>query len=146
MKIKHILVTTVITMLSSQVLYANAEKTVDTVKTEVTEETKAPVVGGSIVGISVATISATGYRATKLIGATVYNENGDSIGTIDDFIVGGENKISFAIISVGGFLGMGDRLVAIPAPLFKSNKKQQVVLPKASKTDLEALPAFQYAE
>jgi sporulation protein YlmC with PRC-barrel domain len=128
------------------VLYANLETTVDTVKTEVTKEVKVPVVGGSIVGISVATISATGYRASKLIGSTVYNENGDNIGTIDDFIVGGEKKVSFAILSVGGFLGMGDRLVAIPAPLFSSNEQQQVLLPKASKSDLEALPAFQYAE
>ena len=146
MKLKYILATTMTTVLLNQVLYANLETTVDTVKTEVTKEVKAPVVGGSIVGISVATISATGYRASKLIGSTVYNENGDNIGTIDDFIVGGEKKVSFAILSVGGFLGMGDRLVAIPAPLFSSNEQQQVLLPKASKSDLEALPAFQYAE
>ena len=41
---------------------------------------------------------------------------------------------------------MGDRLVAIPAKLFTSNKEHQVVLAKASKQDLEALPAFQYTE
>ena len=146
MKLKHILVTAMTTTLLSQVLYANTEEAVKTVKTEVTQEIKAPVVGGSVIGISVATLSTTGYRASKLLKSDVYNQDGEKIGSIDDFIVGGENEVSFAIISVGGFLGMGDRLVAIPAKLFTSNKEHQVVLAKASKQDLEALPAFQYAE
>jgi len=146
MKLKHIIKTTITVTLLSQVLYANAEPTVETVKTEAVQEVKAPIVGGSIIGISVETLSTTGYRASKLLKSNVYNQEGDKIGSIDDFIVGGENEVSFAIISVGGFLGIGDRLVAIPAKLFTSNKEHQVVLAKASKEDLEALPAFQYAE
>ena len=146
MKLKHVIVTTITATLLSQILYAKTEPTVKTVKTEVTQEIKAPVVGGSIIGISVATLSTTGYRASKLLKSNVYNQEGDKIGTIDDFIVGGENEVSFAILSVGGFLGIGDRLVAVPAKLFTSNKEQQVILAKASKEDLEALPAFQYAE
>ena len=146
MKFKHILVATITTILLSQVLYANTEETVKTVKTEVAEETKAPIVGGSVIGISVATLSTTGYRASKLLKSNVYNKDGEKIGTIDDFIVGGENEVSFAILSVGGVLGIGDRLVAVPAKLFTSNKEQQVILAKVSKEDLEALPAFQYAK
>ena len=146
MKFKHILVTAITTTLLSQALYAETKETVKTVKTEVAEEIKAPIVGGSVIGISVATLSTTGYRASKLLKSNVYNQDGEKIGSIDDFIVGGENEVSFAIISVGGFLGMGDRLVAIPAKLFTSNKEHKVVLAKASKEDLEALPAFQYAE
>jgi sporulation protein YlmC with PRC-barrel domain len=146
MKFKHILVATITTILLSQVLYANTEETVKTVKTEVAEEIKAPIVGGSVIGISVATLSTTGYRASKLLKSNVYNQEGDKIGTIDDFIVGGENEVSFAILSVGGVLGIGDRLVAVPAKLFTSNKEQQVILAKVSKEDLEALPAFQYAK
>ena len=146
MKLKYMIVTTITATLLIQGLYANTEEIVKTVKTEAVQEVKAPVVGGSVIGISVATLSTTGYRASKLLKSDVYNQDGEKIGAIDDFIVGGENKVSFAIISVGGFLGMGDRLVAVPAKLFTSNKAYQVVLPKASKADLKALPAFQYSE
>ena len=146
MKLKHMIATTITATLLSQGLYANTGETVTTVKTEAAQEIKAPVVGGSVIGISVATLSTTGYRASKLLKSNVYNQDGEKIGAIDDFIVGGENEVSFAIISVGGFLGMGDRLVAVPAKLFTSNKEHQIVLAKASKSDLEALPAFQYAK
>ncbi len=50
------------------------------------------------------------------------------------------------VISVGGFLGIGDRLVAVPATLFTSNKKGQVVFPNGKKEDLEALPEFKYTK
>ena len=105
-----------------------------------------PVVGGAIVDITATAILATGYRATKLIGSDIYNEVGDNIGTIDDFIIGSDNSVSFAVISVGGFLGMGDRLVAVPASLFTSNDKGQVVFPNGKKDDLKALPEFRYTE
>jgi sporulation protein YlmC with PRC-barrel domain len=136
MKINHLLTTTLITSLFTTGLYAEGNKTT----------ASAPVVGSAIIGVSVTAISASGYRASKLLGSAVYNTDGDKIGTIDDFIVGGDNEISFAIISVGSFLGLGGRLVAVPAKLFTSNEKNEIVLPKASKKDLEALPAFKYAK
>jgi sporulation protein YlmC with PRC-barrel domain len=89
---------------------------------------------------------ATGYRASKLLGANVYNENGDKVGKVDDIVISSDNSVSFAVISVGGFLGIGSRYVAVPANLFKANEKGQITLPKASKDELMALPAFQYAE
>jgi sporulation protein YlmC with PRC-barrel domain len=150
MKLNSILTTALITSLFTSVLYAEGNSTAEKIKPGISKKIEAPVatpvVGGAVIGISVATLTTTGYRASKLLGSTVYNESGDNIGSIDDFIIGGENEVSFAIISVGGFLGMGDRLVAVPAKLFTSNKEHQVVLPKASKQDLEALPAFQYAK
>lgn len=105
-----------------------------------------PVVGGATIGIEVTQIMATGYRASKLIGSNVYNEDGDKIGKVDDIVISGDNSVSFAVISVGGFLGIGARNVAVPANLFQGNEKGQIVLPKASKDELLALPAFQYAK
>jgi sporulation protein YlmC with PRC-barrel domain len=106
----------------------------------------APVVGGAIVDITATAVLATGYRATKLLGADIYNKEGDKIGQVDDFIIGSDNNVSFAVISVGGFLGIGNRLVAVPANLFTSNKKGQIVFPNGKKDDLEALPEFKYAK
>ena len=57
---------------------------------------------------------ATGYRASKINGAAVYNRNKDKIGTIDDLIVSPTDRVPYVILSVGGFLGMGTRLVAVP--------------------------------
>jgi sporulation protein YlmC with PRC-barrel domain len=148
MKINTILTTAVIATLFTSTIYAESNDTkVESTKTEkIMKDVNPPIVGGAIVDISVTTLSTTGYRASKVIGSAVFNEKGEEIGSIDDFIIGGDKEISFAIISVGGFLGLGDRLVAVPAKLFKANKEHKIVLPKATKGDLEALPAFKYAK
>ena len=110
-------------------------------------ETKAdPVVGGAIIAVNVDVIATTGYRATKLLGADIYNDKGDSIGKLDDFIVGSNANVSIAVIAVGGFLGMGARLIAVPASLLESNDKGQMVLSGASKDSLNSLPEFLYAK
>jgi sporulation protein YlmC with PRC-barrel domain len=105
-----------------------------------------PIVGGSIIAVNVEAVATTGYRATELLGSTIYNENGDSIGKLDDFIVGSDAKVSIAVIAVGGFLGVGARMIAVPASLLKGNDANQTVLPGASKEKLEALPEFRYAQ
>jgi sporulation protein YlmC with PRC-barrel domain len=88
---------------------------------------------------------ASGYRASKLTGVSVYNRNKDSIGTLDDLIVSpGAERTTYAILSVGGFLGMGKHLVAVPFnDLQIANRR--VVLPDATKQSLETLPEFKYA-
>jgi sporulation protein YlmC with PRC-barrel domain len=88
---------------------------------------------------------ASGYRASKLSGADVYNRNKDTIGTLDDLIVSsGGDRGTYAILSVGGFLGMGKHLVAVPFNDLQINNRR-VVLPDATKKSLAALPEFKYA-
>lgn len=88
---------------------------------------------------------ASGYRASKLSGADVYNRNKDTIGTLDDLIVSPSgDRGTYAILSVGGFLGMGKHLVAVPFNDLQINNRR-VVLPDATKKSLEALPEFKYA-
>jgi sporulation protein YlmC with PRC-barrel domain len=89
---------------------------------------------------------ASGYRASKLSGADVYNRNKDNIGTLDDLIVSpGTDRTTYAILSVGGFLGMGKHLVAVPFNDLQIDNRR-VVLPEATKKSLEALPEFKYAD
>ena len=57
---------------------------------------------------------ATGYRTSKVVGSTVVNEANEVVGTIDDLIVTPGDKVPFAVLSVGGFLGMGTKYVAVP--------------------------------
>ena len=104
-----------------------------------------PVAGGSIVAINVDVVATTGYRASKLLGSDIYNDQGEKIGKLDDFIVGSDAKVSVAVIGVGGFLGMGARKVAVPATLFE-RKDGKTVLTGATKDKLKALPEFRYAQ
>ncbi len=87
---------------------------------------------------------STGYRASKVIGSPVVNEAGDTVGKVDEIIVGPDGKAPFVVLSVGGFLGLGDRLVALPYEQMKTDGKK-IVLPGATKDSLKALPAFKYA-
>jgi len=86
---------------------------------------------------------ATGYRTSKVVGSTVVNEANETVGTIDDLIVTPNEKVPFAVLSVGGFLGMGARYVVVPFNSLQVQDKQ-MVLPGATKASLEALPEFKY--
>ncbi|NUX99274.1 PRC-barrel domain-containing protein [Paraburkholderia youngii] len=89
---------------------------------------------------------ASGYRASKLSGADVYNRNKDNIGTLDDLIVSpGTERTTYAILSVGGFLGLGKHLVAVPFNDLQIDNRR-IVLPDGTKKSLEALPEFKYAD
>ena len=86
-----------------------------------------------------------GWRASKLVGASVYNDENQRIGKIEDMIVAPDGKVAVAIVDVGGFLGLGKHRVAIPTDQFTDINAKRLVLPKATKETLKALPEFQYA-
>ena len=54
------------------------------------------------------------WRASKLVGLSVYNDNNESIGSINDLLTDKSGNIKAAVIGVGGFLGVGTHLVAVP--------------------------------
>jgi sporulation protein YlmC with PRC-barrel domain len=54
------------------------------------------------------------WRASKVVGLNVYNEKNENVGSINDLLMEKSGSIKAAVISVGGFLGMGARLVAVP--------------------------------
>lgn len=112
----------------------------------VAQQSSAPVVGGAIMAVNVDVVATSGYRASKLLGKPVYNNQGEKIGTLDEIIIGSDQMVSVGIVSVGGFLGVGSRDVAVPALLFERNEKGQTVLPDATKEVLMALPKFLYAD
>ena len=87
---------------------------------------------------------ASGYRASTVIGSTVYNDGRDTIGTIDDLIVNLRDSVTYVILSVGGFLGLGTHLVAVPFGSLRVVDKQ-MHLPGATRDSLKALPEFKYA-
>lgn len=89
-------------------------------------------------------VLATGFRASKVIGAEVYNDEKQEIGKVDDLIITVKDAAPYAVISVGGFLGMDKRHVVVPASALEVIGKQ-LILHSATKETLKALPAYEYA-
>jgi sporulation protein YlmC with PRC-barrel domain len=86
-----------------------------------------------------------GYRVSKLMGDEVKNDKGEEIGSIDDFIITPDDNKIFTVLEVGGFLGMGGHLVAVPFDSLElKGTNGDIVLKGASKEELEKLPGFEY--
>jgi hypothetical protein len=87
---------------------------------------------------------ASGYRSTKLVGSAVYNEANEQIGSIDDLIVTTTENVPYAILSVGGFLGIDKHYVVVAMSALEI-EGARMVLRGGSKESLKALPGYSYA-
>jgi hypothetical protein len=87
----------------------------------------------------------TEIRASKLIGTTVQNDANESIGKINELILSKGGKVAAVVVGVGGFLGMGEREVAMNFEALRlaqdSNGKFLVVF-NATKDQLKVAPAW----
>jgi sporulation protein YlmC with PRC-barrel domain len=54
------------------------------------------------------------WRTSKMVGLSVYNDNNESIGSVNDLLADKSGNIKAVVIGVGGFLGVGEHLVAVP--------------------------------
>jgi sporulation protein YlmC with PRC-barrel domain len=54
------------------------------------------------------------WRTSKLVGLNVYNDSNESIGSVNDLLTDKSGDIKAVVIGVGGFLGIGEHLVAVP--------------------------------
>jgi hypothetical protein len=87
---------------------------------------------------------AAGYRASKVAGSSVINDANETVGKIDDLLVSPDGKEPFAVLSVGGFLGMGSHLVVVPFNNLRVVDKK-LMLPGGTREGLKMLPEFKYA-
>jgi sporulation protein YlmC with PRC-barrel domain len=88
---------------------------------------------------------ARSARATKPIGSHVYS-GGSDVGKIADILIDREHAaVTAAILSVGGFLGLGEKLVAIPINQITIDGEARFVI-ALSKQDLTKAPAFDFAK
>jgi len=114
----------------------------------VAADSSAQTAGSSLVSVSVAELRevATGWSAKKqILGKDVYNDAGDKIGEVNDLIVTPNRSLSYAIVGVGGFLGIGEHNVAVPVSKFKQ-QMGKITLAGATKDALKAAPKFEYAQ
>jgi sporulation protein YlmC with PRC-barrel domain len=105
---------------------------------------------GSGAEASVADTAATApdlTRASRVLRQNVYNPNGDAVGSIDELIIDPHSgQIQQVVIGVGGFLGIGDKPVAVP---FSQLAVKPVAVPVAPitavPTEGPAVPPFAIA-
>lgn len=83
---------------------------------------------------------------TDLIGKRVYGPNGEDVGEISAVAIGADNKITGAVVDVGGFLGMGEKPVALTSDMLRlvtdPDSKEVVFTVNATQEQLKAMPNY----
>ena len=85
---------------------------------------------------------ATGFRASKVIGSSVVNDAGDTVGKVDDIIIAEDGKAPFVVLAVGGFLGIGDKKVAVPLDQLQLGEDEAYLMSAETEEQLEQLPEY----
>src|SRR5881392_4017301 len=98
------------TALLATVAFAQSPSTSETTKSDTTEMAPA---AKSDTSTSPSSFQGN-WRASKVVGLNVYNDKNESVGSINDLLTDKNGKIVAVVIGVGGFLGVGEHLVAIP--------------------------------
>ncbi|APH74036.1 PRC-barrel domain-containing protein [Aquibium oceanicum] len=97
-------------------------------------------------------VDATGMSAEDFIGTTVYGANDDNVGEIGDIVLGQDGQIDAFIIDVGGFLGIGEKEVAVgmdQLEFLTDEDGNRYLYTNFTEEQLEAQPAYDegsYAE
>ncbi|MBD9371812.1 PRC-barrel domain-containing protein [Rhizobium sp. ARZ01] len=93
------------------------------------------------------TVQPTDVLSYNLIGLNVTNDAAETIGEIKDLVIA-EGRLSGYIVSVGGFLGMGDHYVMVGPSAVKvtylENDKKWTAVMNATKEELQKAPEFKY--
>jgi sporulation protein YlmC with PRC-barrel domain len=81
--------------------------------------------------------------ARRLIGDPVVNPRGEDLGKIEDFVIDPKNgRVDYAVLSFGGFLGMGDKLFAVPLEAMRLSREEKRFILDVDKERLKHAPGF----
>jgi sporulation protein YlmC with PRC-barrel domain len=81
--------------------------------------------------------------ASSIIGDSVRNSQNEDLGNIEELMVDlNSGRIAYAVLSFGGFLGLGDKLFAIPWHALKVQPDEHAFLLEADKETLKTAPGF----
>jgi sporulation protein YlmC with PRC-barrel domain len=101
-----------------------------------------PAGGESDPKLTVASVRLdNGFRASKIIGSSVYNDQNQEVGTVSDLFLSKQDQVAMAVISVGSFLGIGGKLVSVPFNKLRIGDDAKVVMPGGSKDELNGMPS-----
>ncbi len=86
------------------------------------------------------------WPASEIIGTTVLNSAGENIGDVNELVLANDGKVRAVIIGVGGFLGMGERDVAVAfnsLKITRNDNNDEVITIDASKDVLSKAPQWE---
>lgn len=87
--------------------------------------------------------SSAPVKASNMIGTRVVNPGHDSLGDIKEIVIDRRTgKVAYAVVSFGGFLGVGEKLLAIPFDSFEYNVEKDEYVLDVSKEQLQEAPGF----
>lgn len=85
------------------------------------------------------------HRASKIIGTDVRNPQGEDLGDIKELVLDSSGNIAYAVISLGGVMGVGDKLYAVPWKAFRLDSAKNNYVLDVDKERLKGAPAFDAA-
>lgn len=140
----------------STVAFAQATTTAPTATKAPMTDTATPPKAGSadgmqmkksgVVALKFATVGPAAVMSTKLVGLNVYNTADETVGEIEDLVIENGQKVTGIVISVGGFLGMGENYVVVDPStvmLSKMDGDWRAVV-DTNKETLTSAPKFTY--
>lgn len=81
-------------------------------------------------------------QASDVIGTGVVNEKGDEVGEIKDLVIDAD-RVEYAVVSVGGFLGIGEKDVAVPLDQLKLGIGESYLMSGETEAQLKEMPEYQ---
>jgi sporulation protein YlmC with PRC-barrel domain len=85
----------------------------------------------------------TAILASRVKGTSVFNDKGEKIGTVEDIVLDkASNRIMFAALGFGGFLGMGEKYYPVPWSMLDYRDDKDGYVVPLSKERLERAPAY----
>jgi sporulation protein YlmC with PRC-barrel domain len=84
--------------------------------------------------------------SSNIVGMSVTNSNNDDIGKIDNLLLNKNGNLTGVVVSVGGFLGIGSKHIALPMSEVQINPGQKQAMVSLSKDDLKNAPDFKTKE
>jgi len=81
----------------------------------------------------------------KLVGRNIKNRGGETVGEIDGVLIDRDGGVRYVVVGVGGFLGMGEKQVALPWDILTVAANGETVTANLAKDTLEDLPDYKYA-
>lgn len=89
------------------------------------------------------TFSKCVLSSSSLCGNNIKNSQGESLGEIKDFMLDvNTGRVAYAVVSFGGFLGIGDKLFAVPLEAMKLDTDDECFILDTPKERLENAPGF----
>lgn len=92
------------------------------------------------------TVETKTFLASQFMGQTIFTAAGENIGDVNDLVLNKDGNGMLAVVGVGGFLGIGEKNVAVPVEKITVKKNESGYLfltTSTSKAELEAAPAFE---